>query len=170
MVGLDSRPEVLAAAAIAAPAVATTDGLDARSVGDGRSLPYPDDAFDVVHASLVLHHLEPRRGRRRSCAEMARVARLGIVVNDLRPEPAGAGSARGSLGHLLTAQPLHAPRRAAVGPARVPRRRGARPASARAGLAPVRTDPRSLRASLRDRRGPAGPRSTRLGAGGLDRA
>jgi ubiquinone/menaquinone biosynthesis C-methylase UbiE len=79
--GLDSRPEVLAAAAIATPGLATTDGLDLH-VGDGRSLPFPDRSFDVVHASLLLHHLTPVEAAA-LLREMARVARLGIVVNDL---------------------------------------------------------------------------------------
>ena len=42
----------------------------------------PDDAFDVVHASLVVHHLEPADASA-LLREMARVARLGVVVNDL---------------------------------------------------------------------------------------
>jgi ubiquinone/menaquinone biosynthesis C-methylase UbiE len=79
--GVDSRPEVLEAAAIAQPRVTATGEL-ALHVGDGRSLPYPDGAFDVVHASLVVHHLEPE-GAHTLLVEMARVARLGIVVNDV---------------------------------------------------------------------------------------
>ena len=58
VVGIDSRPEVLAAAARANPAASTTVGLELH-LGDGRSLPYPDRSFDVAHASLVLHHLDP---------------------------------------------------------------------------------------------------------------
>ena len=37
---------------------------------------------DVVHTSLVVHHLEPDDAAR-LLAEMTRVARLGVVVNDL---------------------------------------------------------------------------------------
>lgn len=99
VVGLDSRPEILDAAALAAPAVTSTPGLALR-VGDGRSLPYPDRSFDVVHASLVLHHLEPADASV-LLTEMARVARLGIVVNDLdRGRLAWLGA--WLLGHLLT--------------------------------------------------------------------
>jgi SAM-dependent methyltransferase len=99
VVGLDSRPEVIAAAARATPAVATTAGLT-MTVGDGRSLPYPDRAFDVVHASLMLHHLEPPEAAT-VLAEMGRVARLGIVVNDLdRSRLAWLGA--WLIGHLLT--------------------------------------------------------------------
>src|SRR3990172_5958501 len=38
--------------------------------------------FDIAHASLVLHHLEPDAAIA-MLAEMSRVALLGIVVNDL---------------------------------------------------------------------------------------
>jgi len=78
---LDSRSEVIAAAAIADPRVRTTGEL-ALQVGDGRSLPYPDGSFDVVHTSLVVHHLDAAAARS-LFAEMARVARIGVVVNDL---------------------------------------------------------------------------------------
>ena len=68
------------------PALATTDGLELH-VGDGRSLPYPDRSFDVAHASLVVHHCTPDEAVA-LLREMARVARLGVVVNDLDREPA----------------------------------------------------------------------------------
>ena len=42
----------------------------------------PAGAFDVVHASLLVHHLEPPVARA-VLTEMARVARLGVVLNDL---------------------------------------------------------------------------------------
>jgi ubiquinone/menaquinone biosynthesis C-methylase UbiE len=52
------------------------------AIADGRALPYPDAAFDIAHASLVLHHLEPPDALT-LLRELARVARRGIVVNDL---------------------------------------------------------------------------------------
>ena len=55
---VDSRPEVLDAAARVEPALAARPDVELL-VADGRSLPFPDDAFDVAHASLVLHHLDP---------------------------------------------------------------------------------------------------------------
>ena len=62
-------------------------------VGDGRSLPYPDRSFDVAHASLVLHHLEP--GEAVGCSARWAASRgSGVVVNDL-DGPARAGSAPG---------------------------------------------------------------------------
>lgn len=48
----------------------------------GDRLAYDNGAFDVVHASLVLHHLEPPAAVR-LLSEMARTASLGIIVNDL---------------------------------------------------------------------------------------
>jgi ubiquinone/menaquinone biosynthesis C-methylase UbiE len=81
IVAVDARPEVIAAAHAARPALARIDGL-ALEVADGRSLPHPDRAFDIAHASLLIHHHEPDEAVA-LLAEMARVARLGIVVNDL---------------------------------------------------------------------------------------
>jgi ubiquinone/menaquinone biosynthesis C-methylase UbiE len=100
IVAIDSRPEVLAAAVRASPAVGATDGLELH-VGDGRSLPYPDRSFDVVHASMVLHHL-PEDGSVALLREMARVARLGVVVNDLERSRLGWIGAW-LMGHFLTA-------------------------------------------------------------------
>jgi ubiquinone/menaquinone biosynthesis C-methylase UbiE len=99
VVGLDSRPEVLAAAALSSRAVLTVDGLELH-VGDGRSLPFADRSFDVVHTSLVMHHLDPTDAAA-LLGEMARVARLGIVINDLdRGRLAWLGA--WLIGHLLT--------------------------------------------------------------------
>jgi len=82
VVALDSRPEVVSVARQAARAASVTaDRLDVQ-VGDGRSISYPDRAFDVAHASLLLHHLAPD-GAVELLREMGRVARLGVVVNDL---------------------------------------------------------------------------------------
>ena len=89
--GIDSRPEVLEAAAQADRRIAATGEL-ALHVADGTTLPFPDRAFDVVHASLLVHHLEPDAARA-ALVEMARVARLGVVLNDLvRGRAAWAGA------------------------------------------------------------------------------
>jgi SAM-dependent methyltransferase len=77
----DSRQEVLDAAVAARPTLANIPGL-ALSIADGRHLPYPDGAFDVAHASLVVHHLD-RDDAVAFLREMRRVARIGIVINDL---------------------------------------------------------------------------------------
>lgn len=99
VVAIDSRPEVLRAALRVNPALASTDRLQLR-VGDGRSLPYADRTFDVAHTSLVLHHLG-RDAALELLREMARVARLGVVVNDLHRGRLGWVGAW-LLGHLLT--------------------------------------------------------------------
>jgi SAM-dependent methyltransferase len=77
----DSRDEVLDAARAAWPALTTIRGLRLE-LGDGRRLPHADAAFDVAHTSMVLHHLD-RDDVIRAIRELRRVARLGIVVNDL---------------------------------------------------------------------------------------
>lgn len=51
--------------------------------GSASDLPLPDNSVDVAHASLLAHHLDPADAVR-AFAEMARVARHGVVVNDLR--------------------------------------------------------------------------------------
>jgi SAM-dependent methyltransferase len=79
--GIDTRPEVLAAAIERRPRLRHTDGLELQ-VGNGSSLPFPDRSFDVAHASLLLHHLDPGAAVV-LLREMSRVARRGIVVNDL---------------------------------------------------------------------------------------
>ena len=79
VVALDSDPEVLA---IARRATAAEPAVEVVA-GDGRSLPFPDAEFDVAHCSLLIHHLD--RGEAVALLrEMGRVARLGVVVNDLR--------------------------------------------------------------------------------------
>jgi ubiquinone/menaquinone biosynthesis C-methylase UbiE len=78
---VDSRPEVIDAARAARPGLDRVDGL-VLDVADGRALPYSDASFDVAHASLVLHHLEPLEAVA-FLGELARVARRGVVVNDL---------------------------------------------------------------------------------------
>jgi ubiquinone/menaquinone biosynthesis C-methylase UbiE len=75
----DLRPEILA--------IARRNLADTNSVtflqADARGLPLDDGAVDVTHASLVLHHLDPSDAVV-ALREMRRVARLGVVVNDLR--------------------------------------------------------------------------------------
>ena len=100
--GIDNRPEVLHAAALADGRVRATGEL-ALHVADGVAIPFPDSAFDVVHASLLLHHLEPDAARA-ALVEMARVARRGVVLNDLvRGRAAWAGA--WALAHLATRNP-----------------------------------------------------------------
>ena len=81
VVAVDLRREVVDAARASKPAIARLAGLS-FGVSDCRALPYPDRAFDIAHASLVIHHFAPDEAVA-VLVEMARVARLGIVVNDL---------------------------------------------------------------------------------------
>jgi ubiquinone/menaquinone biosynthesis C-methylase UbiE len=81
----DSREEVLDAARALTPGLGDIPGLR-LSVADGRRLPFSDRTFDVGHASLVLHHIEPRDAVA-FLRELARVSRRGIVVNDLSRRP-----------------------------------------------------------------------------------
>lgn len=53
-----------------------------RVVADARALPFRRAAVDIVTMSLTLHHLE-REDAVDALREMGRVARLGLVVNDL---------------------------------------------------------------------------------------
>ena len=100
---IDSRAEVLAAAIAGRADLASLDGLH-LALGDGRALQDPDRSHDVVHASLVLHHLEPDEAIR-FLGEMSRVARLGVIVNDLaRSRLAWMGA--WLLGHVLTGNRL----------------------------------------------------------------
>jgi 2-polyprenyl-3-methyl-5-hydroxy-6-metoxy-1,4-benzoquinol methylase len=99
VVAIDSRPEILSAAVLANPRITTIDDLELH-VGDGRRLRYPDRSFDVAHASLVVHHLEADEAAT-LLREMARVARLGVVINDLDRSIAGWLGAW-LIGHFLT--------------------------------------------------------------------
>jgi SAM-dependent methyltransferase len=78
---IDERSEVIEAARMARPGIERVAGLE-LVVGDGRSLPFPDNAFDVAHSSLVLHHLDPVDAVA-FLREMARISRRGVVLNDL---------------------------------------------------------------------------------------
>ena len=78
---VDSRREVLAAAARVQPELAAEPGL-ALARADGLALPFPDRAYEVAHASLVLHHLD-HHDAVAFLRELARVASIGVVVNDL---------------------------------------------------------------------------------------
>ena len=84
----DARPEILAHARAWSP-------QDARlrlAVADARALPFDEGSVDVVHTSLVVHHLDATEAVT-ALREMRRVARRAVVVNDLR---------RGRLAHAIT--------------------------------------------------------------------
>jgi SAM-dependent methyltransferase len=91
-VAVDHRPEVRAAALALDPGLGATGRL-AYEVHDGRALPYPDGAFDVGHCSLVLHHLDANDAVS-LLAELGRVSRIGVIVNDLERSRLGLIGAR----------------------------------------------------------------------------
>ena len=76
---VDNNPAVLLIARRETSADGRIDVVD----GDARSLPFDDAAFEVSHCSLLLHHLEPAEAVT-ALRELARVARRGVVINDLR--------------------------------------------------------------------------------------
>lgn len=78
----DARPDILG---IARRRVRSEPAITLQ-LADGRRLPYPERSFDVAHSSLLLHHLDPGTAVE-VLSEMARVARLGVVVNDLQRGP-----------------------------------------------------------------------------------
>jgi 2-polyprenyl-3-methyl-5-hydroxy-6-metoxy-1,4-benzoquinol methylase len=63
------------------------NGHGARFVlGSAHDLPFADRSFDVVHVSLFLHHCTDEQARV-LLAGAIRIARYGIVVNDLHRHP-----------------------------------------------------------------------------------
>lgn len=91
--GLDHHDQILA---LARQASATYPEIHLRQ-GNALDLPYPDGHFDVVLASLILHHMEGEE-QVRLLRELYRVARRAVLVNDLR---------RGHWPFLLTWASLH---------------------------------------------------------------
>jgi len=91
--GLDHHDQILA---LARQASATYPEIHLRQ-GNALALPYPDGHFDVVLASLILHHMEGEE-QVRLLRELYRVARRAVLVNDLR---------RGRWAFLLTWASLH---------------------------------------------------------------
>lgn len=72
----DLSPTILGLAACDGP-----PGVE-FAVADARRLPFGDGSFDVATCSLLLHHLEPDDAVL-MLEEMRRVARRGVIVNDL---------------------------------------------------------------------------------------
>lgn len=79
VVGIDANPDVVAIARRTTEHESRVRIVEA----DGSHLPFADDAFDVAHSSLLLHHLDPAAAVA-ALRELARVARRGVVINDLR--------------------------------------------------------------------------------------
>ncbi len=79
VIASDLRPEILEVAAGNLAGISNVTLLRA----DARAIPLADREVDVVHASMLLHHLDPDDAID-ALREMRRVARLGVVINDLR--------------------------------------------------------------------------------------
>lgn len=97
-IGLDRNPAVVAHARRRFDEL-----LDLRE-GNILELELPDDGVDVASCSLLLHHLEPDEAVR-GLRELRRVARLGVVVNDLVRSRIGLVGAR-TLIRLATRNPV----------------------------------------------------------------
>ena len=82
--GVRLVPLGLEASAVAAR-LARRRGV-ATALGTAGALPLRDGAVDVALASQVLHHFDAESARR-ILRELGRVARLGVVVADLRRSP-----------------------------------------------------------------------------------
>lgn len=78
-VGVDRNPDVLPIARRETAHQLLIEIVE----GDARVLPFDDSAFDVAHCSLLVHHLEPAEVVQ-AMRELSRVARQGVVLNDLR--------------------------------------------------------------------------------------
>ena len=79
VVAADANPAVLAVARDRLAGVAGVEVLEA----DVLALPLEDEAVDVAHCSLLVHHFAPEAAVR-ALRELRRVSRHGVVVNDLR--------------------------------------------------------------------------------------
>ena len=86
IVGVDKQRQILG---VARERTIGVEGIEIVE-GDIRHLPYSDHSFDIVIASLVLHH-HSFDDCARILKEMKRVSRYGVVVNDLQRSWIGAG-------------------------------------------------------------------------------
>lgn len=96
--GIDADPEMIAVSRRKAGKA----GVDLSfQVGLIEDIPFPDDQFDVVLSSLMIHHLPSEDLKRRGFSEIRRVLKPGgrLLVVDFEP-PAG-GLLRRVLGHIL---------------------------------------------------------------------
>lgn len=96
IVGLDPDPKALARAE---RKVARAGGKAQLDQGFSDELPYPDESFDRVFSSFMLHHLEPDE-KRKTLAAVRRVLKPGGSLHLL--DFGGSGSRpHGVVAHLL---------------------------------------------------------------------
>lgn len=74
------------------------------ATGDALALPYPDQSFDLVLASMFLHHFT-HAAAVQVVREMQRLARQGLLVNDLHRHPLAWAGIR-SLVAVLPVSPM----------------------------------------------------------------
>lgn len=62
-----------------------TERIEVRD-GDMQELPFPDSSFDAVIASLAIHNVPKREGRRKTIREIARVLKPGgqVAIADIK--------------------------------------------------------------------------------------
>ena len=104
IVATDNHETTLALAAehtAADPAVRT-------EMADALALPFADASFDVVLLSTALHHFDDDRDCVRVLREMSRVARIGMIVNDLARSRTALAGARLLAATVWRAHPVTA--------------------------------------------------------------
>jgi ubiquinone/menaquinone biosynthesis C-methylase UbiE len=69
-----------------APCAAAKASQNRGVVGDALSLPFADEAFDVVSCNLFAHHLNPQQ-LKQFVSEALRVSRRAVLINDLVRHP-----------------------------------------------------------------------------------
>lgn len=106
---VDPNPDVLR---VARRATAGEPLVEIAEAG-ASALPFGDGSFDVVHASLLLHHLAPDEALA-ALREMRRVASVGVVVNDLRRGLVPMAATAASLALFARSRVTHADGRASV--------------------------------------------------------
>ncbi|MBI1255841.1 MAG: methyltransferase domain-containing protein [Chloroflexi bacterium] len=76
-----------------------TERVDLQPV-DARRMPYADATFDVIFASLSLHHMGTAADRQQAAGEMLRVLKPGgsILIYDILPIASGAARTLRGLG------------------------------------------------------------------------
>jgi SAM-dependent methyltransferase len=83
----------------AAARLAARDGVIAPLLADAQALPFRSRSVDLILCSQLLHHFQGDAVAS-AIAELERVARVGVVIADLRPNPMAA------MGIWLASYPL----------------------------------------------------------------